>query len=383
MDKSKKNLSVPIFSWDNNIKPQQITSDSKYRNIGEMLVVHSENAQKAMRLCGIGEETVSGAASDYEKFRALTETLPLMPGHRVTTVVCEIMKKVFGIPDFLFCGTGSSRCENIWRHCNNIIDKESITPLSLAELLGVETMFLRYLPFDVLPAFEKSSVNLYPVFDLGEICSETVLCRLAAKSKDSRTFGDFVSVLSEKLNEFLSKGCKAVRITLSDYHYERNSRKKEIDSILLKIQSGTSLTKNELYQFSTALSIEAASLIRKKNLCLILQTKQSAPSELVKLYDYLNQNLIVPETLLISSRPESFSDFIDRFAFRTEKGLPGIIPAVQDPVKASLRFPLGFLLHNAEDMNDITDFGRFFETLSPDIIEIIHKNAIKRFLSDH
>lgn len=383
MDKSKKNLSAPIFSWDNNIKPQQITSDSKYRNIGEMLVVHSENAQKAMRLCGIGEETVSGAASDYEKFRALIETLPLMPGHRVTTVVCEIMKKVFGIPDFLSYGIGSSRCENIWRHCNNIIDEESITPLSLAELLGVETMFLRYLPFDVLPAFEKSSVNLYPVFDLGEICSEAVLCRLAAKSKDSRTFGDFVSILSEKLNEFLSKGCKAVRITLSDYHYERNSRKKEIDGILLKIQSGTSLTKNDLYQFSTALSIEAASLIRKKNLCLILQTKQSAPSELVKLYDYLKQNLIVPETLLISSRPESFSDFIDLFAFRTEKGLPGIIPAVQDPVKASLRFPLGFLLHNAEDMNDITDFGRFFETLSPDIIEIIHKNAIKRFLSDH
>lgn len=393
-----------FFSWDNDLPSRAAAENRAYRNIADLLVVRSPHTQSAMRLCGVPEDRITGGASDYEKFCALLDCLPLLTGHRQERTVRRILSTVFSL------SPEEGESGMLWKRCCERIRELRLSPLSLAAALGVETLFLRFSPFDdlvpesptagpseptgfpsrslpgaradegsimggFLPADEilPDSAPLprcRPVFDLGDPCA------LPLDGLDS--LAALIERLSARLDAFLQQGCPAARLMLTDYRYDRNARKNEVDGILRKLRDGLPVSSAERDQFRTSFFLQFSPLPVLRDLPLLL-TVDSDPAPLTALLAQLTRNDPIPETVLLSPHPQRFLGLIDRFAFSTPAGLPGIVPAVSDPQAAAAEFPIGVLLLRGRAIIDPTDFAEAASGLSPALRQRMRENAARRF----
>ena len=340
--------SLPLLLWDTAFPPEQLSYNRPYRNAGDLLVKQSPVVRNALRLCGCDASIVNGEASDYECFSALCAAAPLLIGNRALVAVEGLLKRVFEWEAPL----SPYEAEALWDAFNAIIEDKQLRPSHILEAWGVESLCYRVpalaSPFTVsLPG-----VDLYPIFNLSDPLSV-----LAALPASCETMEEAFFTLSARLDTLLSQGCVSVRMTLpKSYQFFRNSRKKEVDRLLLRLKTGESLAAEEENQLLTSLLIAMAHRIKETNLPLLLET-ETEETALIQLYDYLALNQIVPETLLITERPKAYKVFFGRHTDRTEKGLPSLMPVSED-ISALIRdFPIGTAILPCHDACDIVSLA--------------------------
>ena len=65
---------LPIIDYHNHLSVQDVISDRQFENITQLWIATDPYKHRAMRILGIPERLITGAASDFEKFEKWYES---------------------------------------------------------------------------------------------------------------------------------------------------------------------------------------------------------------------------------------------------------------------------------------------------------------------
>lgn len=118
---------LPIVDYHNHLSVQEIKENKRYIDIYEVWVKPDPYKHRAMRMCGVEEEYITGSASNKEKFTKWCETLPKLIGNPLHHWSMMELDMIFHIPD----SPNANNAADIYERCNrylaeNIVDVSSI-----------------------------------------------------------------------------------------------------------------------------------------------------------------------------------------------------------------------------------------------------------------
>lgn len=185
---------LPIIDYHCHLDEKAIKADKTFSDIGELWLSGDHYKWRAMRLCGVSEDYITGNRSFIEKFNKFAEILPSLCGNPVYAWAHMELKQIFGINKPLNRGTA----DEIWNEAN-----EKLKNLSVRKLLkkfNVEYIATTDDPYSALENHgDIDGVKVRPTF-----------------RADSR-FNEGVpkAELEKRLDYFVSKGCK-----IADYGFD-------------------------------------------------------------------------------------------------------------------------------------------------------------------
>ncbi|MBE6637757.1 MAG: glucuronate isomerase [Ruminococcaceae bacterium] len=331
-------LPLPHLFFDTSFSLSILTENRPYRNIGDLLIGQAPSVRQALRLCGATDDIVEGTASDYECFSALCIAAPMLTGHTVMQNITTLLSLVFDIETPL----SPYACDTLWETLNAEIEERNLRPSDIAALLSVESLCYRVNPFEAPLTLSFPDIDLYPLPDLGD----TPTAWLTSPSHHAESLDQFLETLFRQLAQYAEHGAVSVRLGLpSHFTYRRNSKRKELDETYRFYCSHPSseFTSEALYELETAIAVSVAAFCQKNGLSLLL-APACRVEEVIALYRYLSLNRSIPETLVYLNDPTPWQPFFAQFTFRTEYGLPGLLPLSDPIIPYAAMFPLGAAL---------------------------------------
>ena len=185
---------LPIIDYHCHLDDKAIKEDKTFSDIGELWLSGDHYKWRAMRLCGVPEDYITGYKSINAKFYKLAEIMPNLCGNPVYAWAHMELKQIFGIEKPL----NSDTAEEIWNEAN-----EKLKTLSVRKLLkkfNVEYIATTDDPFSPLENHgDIDGVKVRPTFRADARFNEGV-------SKQE---------LEKRLDYFVSKGCK-----IADYGFD-------------------------------------------------------------------------------------------------------------------------------------------------------------------
>lgn len=185
---------LPIIDYHCHLDEKAIKADKTFSDIGELWISGDHYKWRAMRLCGVSEDYITGYRSFIDKFNKFAEVLPNLCGNPVYAWAHMELKQIFGINKPL----NSDTADEIWNEAN-----EKLKTLSVRKLLkkfNVEYIATTDDPFSPLENHgDIDGVKVRPTF------------RADARFNEGISKQD----LEKRLDFFVSKGCK-----IADYGFD-------------------------------------------------------------------------------------------------------------------------------------------------------------------
>lgn len=205
---------LPIIDYHCHLDQKLIACDGGFSDIGELWLKGDHYKWRAMRLCGVEEEYITGNKTYKEKFMKYAEILPKMVGNAVYYWSHMELKQIFGIDEPLNAETA----ESIYERANAKLKDLSVR--SLLRKFKVEYIATTDDPIDTLEYHgEYSGIKVSPTFRPDKIYSlgEEYLEELSKSSGVKiNALEDLLKALENRLDYFVSKGC-----VISDHGFEK------------------------------------------------------------------------------------------------------------------------------------------------------------------
>lgn len=125
---------LPLIDFHNHLSVADLARDRQYANITELWVASDPYKHRAMRMCGVPEQLITGDASPYEKFEVWCKTYPKLIGTPLYHWTQMELSTVFGI-DRLPC---AENAQELWEEINALLQKPEFSARALLERFGVE-----------------------------------------------------------------------------------------------------------------------------------------------------------------------------------------------------------------------------------------------------
>ena len=152
---------APIVDLHNHLSPAEIADDCVYETLADLWLADDHYKWRAMRLAGVDEELITGAADPWEKFTAWAATVPRLIRNPLYLWTHLELRRVFGIDAPLGPGTA----KEIWDEANRRLPDWSTRAL-LAQF-DVRVLATTDDPTDDLAShrrFDSDSLTLIPTF---------------------------------------------------------------------------------------------------------------------------------------------------------------------------------------------------------------------------
>ena len=88
---------LPILDYHCHLSPREIAEDRTFENLTQIWLEGDHYKWRLMRAAGVPEDCITGGASDWEKFAAFAQTMPLLIGNPVFHWSHLELQRVFGI----------------------------------------------------------------------------------------------------------------------------------------------------------------------------------------------------------------------------------------------------------------------------------------------
>lgn len=261
---------MPIFDYHCHLPVAEIAGDKKFDNLTAIWLHGDHYKWRAMRAAGVGEEYITGAASDLDKFRAWAATVPKTLRNPLYHWTHLELKNPFGITDTLL---SPATADAIYHRCSALLQRDDFSTRGLLRKMRVKVVCTTDDPLDsldhhrrlqddasfrvrVLPAFRPDramAVEAPSLFNpwvdkLAEVCNQEI--------PDYRSFLD---CLAARHTFFHDHGCR-----LSDHGleepYAEDCNEAEAAAIFTKVRGGRELTVAEIRAFKSAMLVEFALL---------------------------------------------------------------------------------------------------------------------------
>ena len=245
----------PIIDYHCHLCPREIYEDKRFKNITELWLGADHYKWRLMRSFGIDESFITGDAPDKEKFLKWVEALESAIGNPLYHWSHLELKNYFGYEGIISKETG----EEIWNLCNKKLAEPDFSSRKLIERSAVEVVCTTDDPADDLIWHKKIaesdfSVKVLPSFrpDKALGIEKNDYTDYLARLGDIQSFEQLKNALSERLDYFVSLGCKVSDHGLDAVPFEKASDK-QIELIFKNRLEGKMPDLSEQKMFKTAL----------------------------------------------------------------------------------------------------------------------------------
>lgn len=208
-----KNL--PLLDYHNHLNPADLATNRKFRNISDAWVLTDPYKHRAMRICGVPENGITGDAPDKEKFMNWAATVPKTLGNPLFSWNALELKRVFAIDEFL----SEKNAGEIWGQCNAQLEREGFGTVDILKKFGAEVLCTSDDLLDDLAVHQKATaeqqIQVYPslrgdsAVNIGQPGFKNWLEKLEMVTGHGiNTWDDFKSAIVFRLDKFAEAGCR-------------------------------------------------------------------------------------------------------------------------------------------------------------------------------
>ncbi|GKU23478.1 glucuronate isomerase [Clostridium folliculivorans] len=250
---------MPIIDYHCHLNPKEIYENKRFKNITEVWLYGDHYKWRAMRSNGVDENTITGDASDYDKFLAWAKTLQVAIGNPLYHWTHLELQRFFGIYEPLTEKTAPQ----IWDKANEILNAGDFAARDLIKKSNVKAICTTDDPVDSLEYHIKLKeikdfdVKVLPTFrpDKGiEINRATFLPWVKkleeVSGKVINDYEVFLQAFESRVEFFHSVGCRVSDHALDTVVYA-DSTKEEAAEIFAKALKGEAISFEEEKKYKT------------------------------------------------------------------------------------------------------------------------------------
>lgn len=257
----------PIIDYHCHLPPSEVAENHRFRSISEAWLGGDHYKWRAMRTAGVDEHFITGAADDWEKFRAWAATVPKTLRNPLYHWTHLELAFPFGVKDRLL---NSDSANGIYRECNERLAEEEFRAQGLLRQFNVVAVCTTDDPVDTLEhhlAFARrvSDLKLLPTWrpDAALACEDVAaynawLDQLAAAADiEVRDLSTLMQALEVRHAYFHESGCR-----LSDHGlgsmFAEPCASDEAAQLFGKLRSGQALEPDPARRLKSYLLYELA-----------------------------------------------------------------------------------------------------------------------------
>ncbi len=237
---------LPIIDYHCHLDQRKIASDVGFSDIGELWLAGDHYKWRAMRLCGVDEEFITGSKTYKEKFLKYAEILPKMVGNAVYYWTHMELNQIFGIKEPL----NRESAERIYNLANEKL--KSMTVSTLLKRYNVEYIATTDDPIDDLAYHGKHfSTQVSPTFRPDKVYAlDDEYLKKLGNSADVKieSLDDLLLALERRLSHFNANGC-----VIADHGFEKfpssYATKKEADELFSRRNNLTDSEKDMMFGY--------------------------------------------------------------------------------------------------------------------------------------
>ena len=347
---------LPVIDYHNHLNPKDLASNRKFENLADAWVLFDPYKHRAMRICGVPENEITGTATDKQKFLNWASVVPKTLGNPLFMWTALELKRVFGIEEFL----SEKNAEEIWENCNNQLKKPGFGATNILKKFKVVTLCTSDDLLDDLSFHKKAaqnqSIEVFPslrgdsILNIEQESFSTWIEKLKTQSNQHiSNLDDYKNAVIDRLNKFSAAGCRLADHSLDGgFEFCQPSEERAANGFG-KFLNGSNLNSAEIAQFKNYLLHFLGEEYAKRNWTLQLHfgAQRFTSSRLRKLagpaggyatmgvscdiaglcsfLDALEANGNLPRIILYTLNPadnEAFATLTGSFA---EDGVPGKI----------------------------------------------------------
>ena len=187
---------LPIIDYHCHLNEREIKENKHFETIGELWLAADHYKWRAMRLCGVDEDYITGEKSFKEKFLKYAEIMPKLIGNPLYYWTHMELAQIFDVHEPL----NSESAERIWEKANKVL--KTVGVQALLAKFKVEYIATTDDPFSTLENHgDINGVKVRPTF-------RPDACFAKKVSKKA---------LAERLDYFVSRGCKIADHGFDDF----------------------------------------------------------------------------------------------------------------------------------------------------------------------
>ena len=257
---------MPIIDYHNHLPPQEMADDKTFDNITGIWLNGDHYKWRAMRINGIPEEFITGAASDRDKFRKWAETVPYTMRNPLYHWTHLELQRYFGIREVLNAGNA----DRIYDQTAALLQTPDFRVRRLLERMDVRVLCTTDDPVDSLEHHQRIHadgwrIKVLPAFrpDKAMNVDDPVVFNaylsLLEKAADTSisTFDQYLDALRRRHDYFVQNGCKVSDHGM-EHIYAEDYTDADIRNIFDKIRAGHALTVSDNRKFKSAMLITFA-----------------------------------------------------------------------------------------------------------------------------
>ena len=263
---------VPVYDYHNHLSPKLIAEDARFENITQVWLGGDHYKWRAMRSNGVEENSITGSASDEEKFTQWAATLPFAIRNPLYDWTHLELKRYFGIDQLL----SEKTAKTIFAACNEQLKDKSFSVRSLLKKMYVSVLCTTDDPVDDLAYHlrlknENFDITVRPTFRPDKamaiddpIVYNRYIDELARVSGVAITsFAKLLEALDIRHAYFHECGCRS-----SDHAFETLSAEfpapSEIDTVFSSVRSGKAVNSAIASRFKSAMLLELCRMNHKR-----------------------------------------------------------------------------------------------------------------------
>jgi len=250
---------LPLVDYHNHVNPAHAASDRKFTNISELWINEDPYKHRAMRINGIAEQGITGAASDRQKFLNWAKTVPKTLGNPLFHWTALELMRVFEIEEML---TAES-AERIWKKCKEKLDTGEFSEIKILQRWNIEILCTSDDWLDDLEIHRKamavSGIRFFPSLRADKIMtfSEGFLSyskKLAELTRQPiSNLNDLKTALTDRLAYFQEQSCKISDHALDGGFIFDLPSEEKAQSIFNDVLQGKTINRQETVQLQSYL----------------------------------------------------------------------------------------------------------------------------------
>ncbi len=208
---------MPILDFHCHLNPNEIAENTRFRNIGHLMLGGDHYKWRAMLSYGVEERLIRGDADDKEKFLAYARMLPNAIGNPLYHWTHLELQRVFDIYEPL----NEQTAESVWERTSEMLTREEFRARGLIDRFHVDALCTTDDPADDLAAHkriaEASDLNarVLPAFRPDKAINidrpgfAEYIARLSASAGvQIRCLDDLLSALDARVDYFHALGAR-------------------------------------------------------------------------------------------------------------------------------------------------------------------------------
>lgn len=257
---------MPIIDYHCHLDPKQIYEDKNFETISGAWLAGDHYKWRAMRTNGISEESITGSASDWEKFQKWAETVPATVRNPLFHWTHMELKLAFGITDILSPKTA----KDIYEKCNTKLQDPNFSPRGIQKHFNVELVCTTDDPIDSLEyhiahkkdqPFTKMLPTWRPDKAMGidkEGFTSYIETLATVSGTKIASYEELIAALKIRHDYFHEVGgCRLSDHGIEDF-FADDYTDAEVDLIFKKALQEESISESEMSQFKSAVLHELA-----------------------------------------------------------------------------------------------------------------------------